>query len=89
MHRSRDIQVGIFEPLDWVSFQALPSWACAEISQKVVQTPFFMVLSTGIPGLRKFRFKNLLKIPFEEGQVQDPALPGHVSKIPAVLLGDR
>jgi hypothetical protein len=31
--------------------------------------------------LRKFRFKNLQKIPFGEGQVQDPilALPGHGS----------
>jgi hypothetical protein len=91
MHRSRDIQVRIFEPWDWVHFQALPSWAWAEICQKLVQTPFFMVLNTGIPGLRKFRFKNLLEIPFGEGQVQDPipALPGQGSKIPAVLLGDR
>jgi hypothetical protein len=42
-----------------------------------------MVLNTGIPGLTKFRFKNLLKIPFGEGQVQDPipALPGPGSKI--------
>jgi hypothetical protein len=35
--------------------------------------------------------KNLQKNPFGEGQVQDPipALPGHGSEIPAVLLGDR
>jgi hypothetical protein len=91
MHRSRDIQVGIFEPWDLVYFQALPSRVRAEICQKLVQTPFFMVLNTGIPVLRKFWFKNLQKIIFGEGQVQDPiqALPGHGSKIPAVLLGDR
>jgi hypothetical protein len=49
-----------------------------------------MVLNTGIPVLRKLRFKNLQKIPFGEGQVQDsiPALPGHRSKIPTLLLGD-
>jgi hypothetical protein len=43
----------------------------------------FMVLSIGIPVLRKFWFKRLQKIPFEEGQVQDPipTLPGHGSKI--------
>jgi hypothetical protein len=48
-----------------------------------------MVLNTGIPVLRKFMLKNLQKIPFGEGQVQDPisALPGHGSKIPVVLLG--
>jgi hypothetical protein len=48
-----------------------------------------MVLNTGIPVLRKFRFKNLQKTQFGEGQVQDPipALPGH--GLPAVLLGDR
>jgi hypothetical protein len=50
-----------------------------------------MVSNTGIPVLRKFWLKNLQKIPFGEGQVQDPisVLPGHGSKIPAVLLGDR
>jgi hypothetical protein len=50
-----------------------------------------MVLNTSIPVLRKFMLKNLQKILFGEGQVQDPipALPGHGSKIPAVLLGDR
>jgi hypothetical protein len=91
MYRSRDIQVGIFVPWDWVYFQALPSWALAEICQILVQTPFFMVSNTGIPVLRKFMLKNLQKIPFGEGQVQNPipALPGHGSKIPAVLLGDR
>jgi hypothetical protein len=91
MHRSRDIQVGIYEPWDWVYFQALPSWAWAEICQKEVQTPFDMVLNTGIPVLRKLWFKNLQKILFGEGPVQDPipALPGHGSRIPAVLLGDR
>jgi hypothetical protein len=59
--------------------------------QILVQTPFFMVLNTGIPVLRKFMLKNLQKISFGEGQVQDPipALPGHGSRIPAVLLGDR
>jgi hypothetical protein len=48
-----------------------------------------MVLNTGIPELRKFMLKNMQKFPFEF-QVQDPipALPGHGSKIPAVLLGD-
>jgi hypothetical protein len=56
-----------------------------------VQKPFFMVLNTGIPVLRKLMLKNMQKIPFEEGQVQNPipALPGHGSKIPAVILGDR
>jgi hypothetical protein len=51
----------------------------------------FAVLNTGIPVLRKCMLKNMQKIPFGEGQVQDPipALPGHGSKIPAVLLGDR
>jgi hypothetical protein len=83
--------VGIFEPWDWVYFQALPSWAQAEICKKLVQTPLFMVLNTGIPVLRKFMLKNMQKIPFGEGQVKDPipALPGHGSKIPAVLLGYR
>jgi hypothetical protein len=49
-----------------------------------------MVLNTRIPVLRKFMLKNMQKIPFVEGQVQDPipALPGHGLKIPAVLLGD-
>jgi hypothetical protein len=46
-----------------------------------------MVLSTGIPVLRNFMFKNLQKIPFGEVQDPIPALPGHGSKIPAVLLG--
>jgi hypothetical protein len=57
----------------------------------LAQTPFFMVLNTGIPVLRKFMLKNLQKIPFGEGQVQDPipALPGHGSNNPAALLGDR
>jgi hypothetical protein len=50
-----------------------------------------MVLNTRIPVLRKFWFKNIQKTLFGEGQVQDPipTLPGHGSKIPAVLLGDR
>jgi hypothetical protein len=84
MHRSRDIQVGILEPWDWVYFQAFLSWAWTEICQKLVQTPFLMELSTGIPVLRKFMLKNMQKIPFGEGQVRDliPALPGHGSKIP-------
>jgi hypothetical protein len=49
-----------------------------------------MVLNTGIPVLRKCMLKNMQKILFGEGQVQDPipALLGHGSKIPAVLLGD-
>jgi hypothetical protein len=49
-----------------------------------------MVLSTEIPVLRKFKFKNLQKIPFGEVPVQAliRALPGHGSKIPTVLLGD-
>jgi hypothetical protein len=83
--------VGIFEPWDLVYFQALPSWARAEICEKLLQTPFFMVLNTGILVLRKFMLKNLQKITFGKGQVQDPipALPDHGSKIPAVLLGDR
>jgi hypothetical protein len=83
--------VGIFEPWDLVYFQALPSWTWAEICQKLVQTSFFMVLNTGIPVLRKLRFKHLQKTLFREGHVQDPipALPGHISKILAVLLGDR
>jgi hypothetical protein len=40
---------------------------------------------------RTFMLKNLQKVPFGEGQVQDPipAPPGHGSKIPAALLGDR
>jgi hypothetical protein len=50
-----------------------------------------MVLNSGIPVLRKFWLKILQKTLFGGGQVQDPipALPGHGSKIPAVLLGDR
>jgi hypothetical protein len=90
MHSSRDIQVGIFEPWDWVYFQALPSRVRAETCEKLVQTPFFIVLNTGIPVLRKFMLKNMQKIPFGEGQVQDliPALSCYESKIPAVLLGD-
>jgi hypothetical protein len=92
MHRSRDIQVGIFEPWDLVYFQALTSRIRAGICEKHVQTPFFTVLNTGIPVLRKFMLKNMQKIPFGGGgQVQDPipALPGHGSKISAVFLGDR
>jgi hypothetical protein len=56
-----------------------------------VKTSFFTVLNTEIPVFRKFVLKNLQKVSFGEGQVQDPilALPGHGSKIPAVLLGDR
>jgi hypothetical protein len=55
-----------------------------------VQTLFYIILNTGISVLRKFMLKNMQKIPFGEGQVQDPipGLPGHGSKIPAVLLGD-
>jgi hypothetical protein len=55
-----------------------------------VQTQFFIALSKGIPVLRKFYFKNMQKIPFGEGHVQDPipALPGIESEIPAVVLGD-
>jgi hypothetical protein len=37
-----------------------------------MQTPFLMVLSTRIPVLRKFRCRNLNKIPSGESQVQDP-----------------
>jgi hypothetical protein len=62
MHRSRDIQVGIFEPWDWVYFQALTSRVRAEICEKQVHTPFFTVLNTGIPVLRKFMLKNMQKI---------------------------
>jgi hypothetical protein len=42
------------------------------------------------PSFEKIYVQKLTKIPFEEGQVQDPipALPGHRSKIPAVRLGD-
>jgi hypothetical protein len=61
MHRSRDIQVGIFEPWDWVYFQALPRRVRAEICEKLVKTQFFMVLNTGIPVLRKFMLKNMQK----------------------------
>jgi hypothetical protein len=90
MHRSRDIQVVIFESWDWVYFQALPSWVRVKTYQKLVQSPFFIDLSTRIPDLKKFSFINMKKISFGEGQVQDPipALPGIGSKIPAVLLGD-
>jgi hypothetical protein len=75
-----------WEPWDWVYFLALPSWARAETCQKLVQTPFFIVLNTVILVLRKFCFKDIQKIPFGEGQVQDPipALPGHGSKIPSL-----
>jgi hypothetical protein len=88
MHRPQDIQVEIFEPWDWVYFQALPSWPWAGICQKLVQTAFLMILNTGLLVLRKCWFKNLQKILFGEGQVQDPipAIPGHGSKIPALLL---
>jgi hypothetical protein len=43
------------------------------------------------PSFEKIYVENLQKIPFGEGQVQDPipALAGHGSKIPAVLLEDR
>jgi hypothetical protein len=49
-----------------------------------------MLLNTGTPVLRKFWFKNLQKILFGVGKVQDPipALPGYGSKIPAALLED-
>jgi hypothetical protein len=82
--------VGIFEPWDWVYFHALRSYVRAKTYQKLVQSPFFMVLSTRITDRRKFSFINMKKISFGEGQVQDPipALPGIGSKIPAVLLGD-
>jgi hypothetical protein len=70
-------------------FPAYPCRARAETYKKLVQPPLFMVLNTGIIVLRKLRFKNLQKILFGEGQVQDPvpALPGHGSKIAAVFLG--
>jgi hypothetical protein len=50
-----------------------------------------MILNTGISVLKKIMLKNMQKIPFGEGQVQDPvpALLSHGSKTPAVLLGDR
>jgi hypothetical protein len=82
--------MGIFYPWDWVYFQAFSSWTRAETCQKQVQTQFFIALSKGIPVLRKFYFKNMQKIPFGEGHVQDPipALPGIESEIPAVVLGD-
>jgi hypothetical protein len=50
-----------------------------------------MILNTRIPVLKKNMLKNMQKIPFGEGQVQDPipVLPGDRSEIPAVLLGDR
>jgi hypothetical protein len=85
--RSRDIDVGIFEPWDWVYFHALPSRARAETSHKLVQTQFF----TDISVLRKCCFKNMTKIPFGEGQVQDPipAFSGIGSKILAVLLREK
>jgi hypothetical protein len=60
MHRSRDIQLGIFEPKDWGYFQVLPSWARAETFQK---TQFFIELSTE-PNLKKKVKKNLHTIPF-------------------------
>jgi hypothetical protein len=46
-----------------------------------------MILNT---VLKKLMLKNMQIIPFGEGQVQNPipALTGHGSKIPAVLLGD-
>jgi hypothetical protein len=49
-----------------------------------------MILSIRIPVLRKFRCKNMQKISFGEGQVQNPiqGFPGLGSKIPAVVLGD-
>jgi hypothetical protein len=51
--------------------------------QKILQIQFFMSFSPGIPVLEKSMMKNLQKIPFGEGQVQDPipALPGHGSEI--------
>jgi hypothetical protein len=36
-----------------------------------------MVLNTGIPVLRKFRFKNLQKTLFEESQAQDQLQSQH------------
>jgi hypothetical protein len=63
MHRSRDNQVGIFEPWDWVYIQAFPSLARAESYQKLVQTPIFMVLNPGILVLKfeKFEVQKLTK----------------------------
>jgi hypothetical protein len=55
-----------------VYFQVLPIWAQAETYQKLVQTPYFMVLITAIKVVRTFRLKNLQKGKFGEGQVQDP-----------------
>jgi hypothetical protein len=47
-----------------------------------------MVLNTGIPVLR-IEVQKHAKNPIWRGEVQDPipALPGHGSKIPAVILG--
>jgi hypothetical protein len=70
MHRSRDIQVEIFEPWDRDYFQALSTSEQAETCEKLVKTQFFMVLSTKIPVLRIFCVKNMQKNPFGEGQVK-------------------
>jgi hypothetical protein len=50
----------------------------AKTSKKLAKTQFLMVLSSDISVLRKFCFKNMQKIPFGEGQVQDPipVVPG-------------
>jgi hypothetical protein len=55
-----------------------------------VQTPFFNGIEHRNPSFEKIYDEKLKKIPFGEGHAQDPipALPGHGSKIRAVLLGD-
>jgi hypothetical protein len=70
MHRVRDIQVGIFEPWDWVYFQELPCWAGAGICQILVQTPFLMVLNTGIQKSRNVG--KLAKNPIWRGSGSGP-----------------
>jgi hypothetical protein len=64
------------------SFQALLTCEHTETCQKLAQTLFYMVLSKRIPVLRKFSFKDMQKIPFEENHIQDPirALSAHVLK---------
>jgi hypothetical protein len=71
MHRSRDIQEGIFEPWDWVYFQALPKWAWAEICQKLVQTPLFMFTQMNL-SFEKFEDKNFTKKPIWRGSGSVP-----------------
>jgi hypothetical protein len=77
------VQVGIFETWDWITYRHFP--ILVGTTPKLVQLPFYMLLSARIPVLRIFCFKNIQKITF-----WDPilSLRGIGSNIPAVFLGE-